>query len=116
MRPIEALALEILDADGAVSLEEDAGGERIEDDPQPVGEAPRDFEQALARPGASVVPGGERKIADAGSVLPDQAPVVGIESALERPSGASDMAAVLRDGLESRIEDGFGDGFVGENV
>ena len=60
--------------------------------------------------------GGERKIPDTGGVLPHQAPIIGIESALERPSGASNVAAVLRDGLESRIEDSFGDGFVGENV
>ena len=55
VRAIEALALEILDADGAVALEHHAGGQRIEHDPQAVGVAPRDFEQALASPGARVI-------------------------------------------------------------
>src|SRR5262249_62242197 len=100
MGAVEPLALQVLDPDGpVVSVEEDAGGQRVELEGQAIRVAPRRLEHTLAGPEALMVPGREGHVADPLGAVPHHPPVVGIGLALDEPpdtrAGPSPLLARL---------------------
>ena len=88
MGAVQGFAALIFDADRPVRrVEQDAGGERMQLDLQPVGPASRHVEHAFARANALMVPGGQRGITQTDGRVGYDAPVVGVEFAVQsRPS------------------------------
>ena len=81
---VQALAFLIFDADRAVAIvEQDPRRERVQLDPEQIGILLRHAQQPLARPDALIVVRRQRRVAGAGFVALDDAPVVRIEQRFE---------------------------------
>src|SRR5262249_54041597 len=107
MGAVEALPVQVLDADGAMPLvEEDARGERVQLETEAPGEPARRLEHALPRSCARMPMRGEGHVADAHRVLLHEAPVVEGELALAEPSRGPDRLLVesAEDLARSRLD------------
>src|ERR1043165_6911390 len=103
----EARGLEVLDAGGALVLvEDDAGRQRVELDEELVGMLLHHVEHALAGAVAGAVLHRQRRVADAGRVALDEAPVVRIALAEDEPFEALDQrAAELLEAGRERLDE-----------
>ena len=96
MRAIQALSLQVLDANRPMCLvEDDPRRQRMQDDAEAVGVPSRNVEQAFTSAATTVSIGRQWQISDADRVPSDQPPVVRIEQALEHPAHTCQLPVVF---------------------